>query len=185
MVAHVSHILGARKLAEQLFRSLPDFGPPPLLPPQTTNQETNRGEIQTALRRQIEELNSRGLLSADTVDVVLSHPLIARFAAQLLTSDPSALQSLVVDGEIRKNPLVDLIEEDLTRRAQSTTIEPMLELETPLSWSDEADLIGYALQEGTISKTEAMYALCDHIALQQLRRVLRLHKALENKSRST
>lgn len=184
MVAHGSHLLGARRLAEQLFRSLPDFGATPSFSSPGLPEEPSASEIHPSLRSELLELLSRGLLSEDTIEVVLSHPIIAHFASQLLAMDPTALQELVVEGEIRENPLVQLIGDDLTRRAQTSPLKPILEQESPISRDEEASLVGHALNEGTISTTEAVYALCDQIALQQLRRVLRLHKTVGGQAKA-
>jgi hypothetical protein len=169
------HLREARKTAEALFRTLPDFCPSNKAPhpKDLTNnfEKILTSSIKKHNRLSIEAAFHAGYISEDTRTLALSHPVIARAAARILKTNPEALTSpapLLAHETIREL-------RGLTRR--KCNIQRLLR-RSAFNWKDVATIVLQGVNEGCLTHEEALYALSDGVAFVQLARALRLRQAI-------
>lgn len=179
---HVSfHKAQARKTAELLFRTLPDFYTSSWTTAQTRWAEAITHTLARSVRKRdqltIKTFFRTGLISLDTAELTLSHPLIARAAARILRATPHGLQG--------PHPLPPLLIYEVAQTLQKKTgrkcnIARLLRRGL-LDWKDVTEIVRQGIAQGCITAEQAIYTLGDGEAVLQLARALRLRSALSSR----
>lgn len=173
----------ANRIAANLSRLLPDFGWG-----LRNIDEDLFGERQGITLRQAVETSefiditiacNSGKISANSLPLLLSNPIIAK-AASLLLHGGIPPQDAIVDrtGNIQPQLIHKTIELIHKFAVAHIDLDRALKAET-LSWREVAALARDGMQAGLLTEEEAFYTLSDGNTLRYLMRALQLAKILK------